>query len=350
MLINIRDLTFSQQDALVKELKEPAFRAKQVRDWLYSKNCVSITEMTNLSKELREKLSATHCADGLKTVNKEISRDGTIKYLFALKDGLTIETVYIPEEDRRTVCVSSQVGCKFSCEFCATGTQGFTRNLTIGEMLSQVTEVRRDRQAGEPTNVVFMGMGEPLDNLEAVAQSVAALNSPEGFNIGGRRITVSTAGLPDQIRKLASYGLNCNLAVSLHSADDKVRTSLMPINKKFPVGEVLAACSEYPLKQGRKITFELILFDGVNDTSQDAAKLIKALHYLRSKKVNLIRFNPVRTVSLQPSPPSKVEEFKTMLENAGIDTTIRISKGWDISAACGQLKSDFLNKAGTGAV
>jgi 23S rRNA (adenine2503-C2)-methyltransferase len=338
---NLKDLTFDQLDSVISDLKEPAFRAKQIRDWVYLKNCCSISDMTNLSKPFREKLDAAYSADGLETVEKTASKDGTIKYLFGLKDGLCVETVYIPEESRRTVCVSTQVGCRFACAFCATGKQGFSRNLTLAEILNQVIEVRRDRQAGEPTNVVFMGMGEPLDNFAPVVSAISILNSPEGFNIGARRITLSTAGIPAQIRKLADEGLNMNLAISLHSADDKVRTTLMPINKKNPIAEVIRACAEYPLKQMRKITFEIILFDGVNDSAQDAAKVIRALHPVKSKKVNLIRFNAVPEIKLKPSSREKAEAFKELLEKAQIDTTIRVSRGEDIAAACGQLKSDY---------
>lgn len=342
MRVNLKDLTFGDLDALAAQMKEPAFRAKQVRDWLYKKNCCSISEMTNLPKQLREKLEAGHCADGLEAVRKNTSSDGVLKYLFKLRDGLLVETVYIPEEGRRTVCVSSQVGCRFACAFCATGGQGFSRNLSLAEILNQVIEVRRDPDAGEPTNVVFMGMGEPLDNFDAVTSAVAILNSPDGFNIGGRRITISTAGMAGQIRKLAETGLNMNLAISLHSADDKTRSLLMPINRRYPLDDLIRACADYPLKHGRKLTFEAVLFDGVNDSPQDAAKLIRALHPVRAKKINLIRFNPVPEISYRPSPPEKVNAFKGLLENAGIDTTIRVSRGADIAAACGQLKSDYI--------
>jgi 23S rRNA (adenine2503-C2)-methyltransferase len=338
---NLKDFSFEELDSVIAGLKEPAFRAKQIRDWVYSKNCCSISDMTNLSKPFREKLDAAYCADGLTVVKKTASRDGTIKYLFGLKDELCVETVYIPEESRRTVCVSTQVGCKFACAFCATAKQGFSRNLSLGEILNQIIEVRRDPDAGEPTNVVFMGMGEPLDNFGPVTSAIGILNSPDGFNIGGRRITVSTAGIPGQIKKLADTGLSMNLAISLHSGDDKIRTTLMPINKKNPLAEVVKACADYPLKQGRKITFEIILFDGVNDSAQDAAKVIRALHPVRSKKVNLIRFNPVPQITYKPSSTEKVNAFKKALENADIDTTIRISRGDDIAAACGQLKSDY---------
>jgi len=338
-LINLKDLTFQEQDALIASLGEPAFRAKQIRDWLYRKNCCALSGMSNLSKPLREKLEITHCADGLTTLQKRESKDGTIKYLFGLVGGQSVETVYIPEEKRRTVCVSTQVGCKFSCAFCATGKQGFTRNLSIGEILNQVIEVRRDPDAGEVTNVVFMGMGEPLDNLEAVAQAARILNAEDGFNIGGRKITISTVGLPRQITKLGSYDLNANLAISLHAANNETRTSLLPANKKFPVEEIMKACAGYPLKQGRKITMEVILFDGVNDSPHDAKQMVRALHKVQAK-VNLIRFNPVGETELRPSPRPKMSAFKEILENSGIDCTIRMSKGEDIDAACGQLKSE----------
>ncbi|MBI5178604.1 MAG: 23S rRNA (adenine(2503)-C(2))-methyltransferase RlmN [Nitrospinae bacterium] len=336
MTVNLKDLTFARQDELIAALGEPKFRAKQVRDWLYAKNCRDITLMTNLSKPLREKLAVEHTAEGLKTLHRRAAADGTIKYLFGLADGLSVETVYIPEEKRKTVCVSTQVGCKFSCAFCATGSQGFTRNLSLGEILNQVIEARVD--AGDVTNVVFMGMGEPLDNYQAVVEAARMLNAKEGFNIGGRRITISTAGLAPQIEKLAGEGLNVNIAVSLHAADNAIRTRLMPINKKFPVEKLMDALTHYPLKEGRRITMEVILFDGVNDSAQDAKKLVRALHGLRAK-VNLIRFNPVAGAELQPSPRERVEQFRQSLENSGLDATIRISRGGDIEAACGQLKS-----------
>ncbi len=337
---NLKNLSWKEQDELMRSLGEPAFRAKQIRDWLYVKNCCDISEMTNLSKSFREKLALTHCASGLETVQKRTSKDGSIKYLFGLADGLSVETVYIPEDKRKTVCVSTQVGCKFSCEFCATGKQGFSRSLTAGEILNQVIEVRRDPSAAEVTNVVFMGMGEPLDNLEAVAEAARILNAEDGFNIGGRKITISTVGLPKQITKLASMELNANLAISLHAANNETRTSLMPVNKKFPVEEIMKACAEYPLKHGRKITMEVILFDGVNDSQHDAKQLIRAIHKVQAK-VNIIRFNPISESGFKPSGSERVNAFKETLENAGIDCTIRMSKGGDIEAACGQLKSSM---------
>ncbi len=334
--INLRDLTFAQLDHLVGAIGEPKFRAKQLKDWLYAKDAVDIGAMTNLSKGLREKLAATHTAQGPAIAAKRKAPDGTIKYLFALEDGNTVETVYIPEESRSTVCVSTQVGCKFGCAFCATGTMGFARDLTPAEILGQVIAARRD--AGPVTNVVFMGMGEPLDNLGAVAQAAEILHHPEGFNIGGRRITISTVGLPEKIRELGKTGLTVNLAISLHAADDAVRSRLMPVNKKYPVAEVMKACAAYPLQQGRKITMEMILFDGVNDRQEDLQALVKALKGVRAK-VNLIRFNPVGGVELKPSPRQTVEQFLKGVMAAGIDCTIRNSRGGEIEAACGQLKT-----------
>lgn len=334
--VNLKDLSFAQLDELTAAMGQPQFRAKQIRDWLYAKNAVDIASMTNLPKDFREHLAATHTAKGLATAARRAAADGTVKYLFALDDGLTVETVYIPEEKRNTVCVSTQVGCKFQCAFCATGTMGFSRNLTPAEILNQVIEARRG--AGEVTNVVFMGMGEPLDNFDAVTRAAEIMHHPEGFNIGARRITISTAGLPPQIDRLGKTGLKTNLAISLHAADDAVRSRLMPVNKKYPVAAIMKACARYPLQHGRKITMEVILFDGVNDRPGDAQALIRALRNVKAK-VNLIRFNPVTGAELRPSPREQVEKFQKALMAADIDCTIRISRGGEIDAACGQLKT-----------
>ncbi len=337
-MINLKDLSFSQQDELFASLGEPTFRAKQIRDWIYKKGCRSIDGMTNLSKSLRDELSRKYCADGLALAAKKKSQDGTIKFLFELKDGQTIETVYISEGKRGTVCVSTQVGCKFGCKFCATGSQGFSRNLTAAEILNQVIEAGADADAGPATHVVFMGMGEPLDNFENVVQSIEVLHSPDGFGIGGRRITISTAGLVPGIDRLGELSLNVNLAISLHSADNSIRNKLLPINKKYPVHDLMEACSRFPMRHGKKITMEVILFDGVNDSPSDAKMLVKALHGVMAK-VNLMTFNHVPGDRLKPSPKNRIAAFKECLEKSRIPVTIRKSKGTDIDAACGQLKS-----------
>ncbi len=336
--INLKNLSFAQIDELTAAMGQPKFRAKQMRDWLYNKNAVDIASMSNLPKEFREQLAATHTAQGLAIAAKRAAPDGTIKYLFTLDDGLTVETVFIPEEKRNTVCISTQVGCKFQCAFCATGTMGFSRNLTLAEILNQVIETRRD--AGEVTNVVFMGMGEPLDNFTAVTRALEVMHNPEGFNIGTRRITVSTVGLPAQIDKLGKSGLKTNLAISLHAANDAVRSRLMPVNKKYPVAAIMKACAHYPLQHGRAITMEVILFDGVNDRPEDVQALIRALRGVKAK-VNLICFNPVTGVELRPSPRERVEKFQKALMSADIDCTIRLSRGGEIEAACGQLRTSF---------
>ena len=339
--INLKNLTPKEQDDLFKTMGEPPYRARQLRKWLYQKYCCDIAAMTDFPKALREKLSQNYVADGLKTVERKVSQDGTIKYLFELEDGLTIETVNIPEGKRMTVCVSTQVGCKFRCEFCETGKQGFTRNLSVSEIVNQIIEANNDADCGTATNVVLMGMGEPLDNFEAVAEALRLLNSDEGFGIGKRRITLSTAGVVPGIQKLGELGLGINLAISLHAADDDTRTELMPINKKYPVRELMKACRDFPLTAQRAITMEVILFDSVNDTPSDAAKLIAALKGVRAK-VNLIRFNNVSAGRLKPSPDEKIERFMARIAVARIPVTLRESRGGDIMAACGQLKSSSL--------
>jgi len=336
--INLKDLTFEEQDDLFKTMGQPPFRARQLRKWLYQKHCRDISAMTDFPKALRDKLSQNYVADGLKTVERKVSQDGTIKQLFELADGLTVETVTIPEGKRRTVCVSTQVGCKFRCVFCETGKQGFTRNLRAGEILNQVIEVNNDSDAGAATNVVMMGMGEPLDNFEPVAQSLRLLNSKDGFGIGKRRITLSTAGVVPGIYRLGELGLGVNLAISLHAADDEIREKLMPINKKQPVRELMKACRDFPLSPQRLITMEIVLFDSVNDSVSDADKLAAALRGIRAK-VNLLRFNQVSTGGFKASPDEKIERFMARLAAKDIPVTLRESRGADIMAACGQLKS-----------
>ena len=347
-LVNLKELTFQEQDAVIKKMGEPPFRARQLRKWLYQKNCCDIGAMTDFSKALREKLSREFTAEGLITADKAVSGDGTVKYLFELSDGLTVETVLIPDEKRNTVCVSTQVGCKFGCLFCATGQQGFVRDLTAGEIANQVIESQTDltaRQAGKVTNVVFMGMGEPLDNFGALADVLRLFTSSEGFGLGKRRITVSTAGVVPGIEKLGDLGLGVNLAISLHSASDATRSLLMPINKKYPVKALMKSCAEFPLQPQRSITMEVILFDGVNDSAVDAKILVTALRGVKAK-VNLLRFNPVSHCGYTASPMGKVESFMARLLAARIPVTLRQSRGADIMAACGQLKSGHVEKTG----
>lgn len=335
---NLKDLAFDELAEVIKKLGEPPFRARQIFRWMYKKQICEIGEMSNLPKSLRENLSKEYCASGLELADKKLSEDGTIKYLFRLSDGQAVESVYIPDEKRGTVCVSTQAGCMFACAFCATGLQKFARNLSMGEIVNQVITVQKDRGAATVTHLVIMGMGEPLDNFDATVGAVRIFNSENGLGIGKRRITLSTAGVIPKIYRLGELALDINLAVSLHSADDEVRSRLMPINKKYPVSGLMKALREFPLKPQRKITIEILLFEGVNDSPNDAKKLIRALHGIKAK-VNLIRFNPVHSCSLLPSPDDRLKIFKERLENAEIVVTTRKSRGGDIQAACGQLKT-----------
>ncbi len=332
---NLRDLSFARQNELVAAIGEPSYRAGQLREWLYQKKCASIDDMTNIPGAMRSRLSEEYSIDVGEVTARQVSSDDTIKYLIGMADGMSVETVLIPEGSRKTVCVSTQVGCRYGCLFCATGTQGFSRDLTSGEITGQILVARAD--AGEVTNVVFMGMGEPLDNLPAVLTAIEALNSPEGFGIGVRRITVSTAGVVPAIEELSERGAGVNLAVSLHSADEDVRSRLMPINKKYPLDDLLAACRAFRLGPYRKLTFEVALFDGVNDSPEDARKLAKALRGNRCT-VNLLTFNPIDQPDLRASGDESAREFRSILEQAHIAATHRRSRGADINAACGQLR------------
>ena len=336
--INLKELTSQEQDDLFKTMGEPAYRARQLRKWLFQKQCCDIAAMSDFPKALREKLSENYVADSLKTVDKKVSRDGTIKYLFELPDSLTVETIFIPGKKRKTICISTQVGCKFRCDFCETGKQGFTRNLNVGEIVNQVIMANNDTDSDAVTNIVLMGMGEPLDNFEPVAESLRLFNSKEGFGISKRKITLSTAGLVPGIQKLGELDLGLNLAISLHAADDETRTKLMPINKKQPVRELMKACRDFPLAPQRLITMEVILFDSVNDSVSDAEKLAGVLKGVKAK-VNLMRFNQVSSSRLKASTDEKMERFMARLVAREIPVTIRASRGADIMAACGQLKS-----------
>lgn len=333
---NLRDLSFAEQNELVTAMGEPSYRAKQLREWLYQKECASINDMTNIPGAMRSRLSEEHSIDVGEVTARQVSSDGTIKYLIGMADGLSVETVLIPDGSRKTVCVSTQVGCRYGCLFCATGAQGFSRDLAAGEITGQILAARAD--AGEVTNVVFMGMGEPLDNLPAVLTAIEALNSPEGFGIGVRRITVSTAGVVPAIEALSERGVGVNLAVSLHSADEDIRSRLMPINNKYPLDDLLAACRAFRLGPYRKLTFEVALFDGVNDSPEDARKLAKALRGNRCT-VNLLTLNPVGRPDISPSSDERTREFRSVLEQAHIAVTHRRSRGADINAACGQLRA-----------
>lgn len=321
-------------EGLMKELGEPAFRAGQIFQWLH-RGAASFEEMTNLPKALREKLAGA-CALTVPTVErKQISRlDGTIKYLWRLSDGNCVETVLMRYHHGNTVCISSQVGCRMGCVFCASTIGGKVRNLTPVEMLDQVLFTQLDSGA-EISNIVLMGIGEPLDNLETVLRFLELVNSPEGMNIGMRHISLSTCGLVEQIDKLAEYRLQLTLSVSLHAPDDETRSRIMPVNRSVGVEKLFACCRRYFETTGRRISYEYAMIDGVNDADWQADLLVRHLRGTPGH-VNLIPLNDVAESPLKPS--RRVRQFQKRLESQGVTATVRRKLGGDIDASCGQLR------------
>lgn len=334
---NILDCGMEELEHLMEEWGESRFRHKQIIEWLYLKKAGSFALMTNLSKDLRAKLEARFTLRSLKIQDYRESNDGSVKFLFALKDGNAVEGVYMPDENRRALCVSTQVGCKFRCAFCLTGKMGFIRNLSLAEILEQVLAVQEWLGPEKSlTNMVLMGMGEPLDNYDNVMKALRIFNSPSGFKFGGRKITLSTVGLLPALERFKQEDLKINLAISLNAVDDAARSRLMPANKKYPLKDLLKFCREYPLQPGRRITFEYVLVPGVNDTDEDAEKLSRLLRGIKCK-VNLIPLNSGEGVPFSPMPQDRVDRFHEILVNSNVSVFTRKSRGLDILAACGQL-------------
>jgi 23S rRNA (adenine2503-C2)-methyltransferase len=346
---NLKGMDLAELQVFVDDLGEKKYRAAQLYGWLYAKAAQSFDEMTDISKDFRAVLSQISHISNLQLKTQSVSADTTKKYLFKLNDDLAIESVLIPstkksseEEKRLTLCVSTQVGCPLDCKFCATGTMGFTRNLTAGEIVDQVIQVQRNSQK-RITNLVYMGMGEPMLNYENVMKSIDIINDDRGLNIGARHITISTAGYADKIRQLADEERPVKLALSLHSLDNEKRTKLMPVTKKFSVDELIKALEYYYHKTHRRPTFEYILFDGFNDTAADIRAFVKLSRRLLCK-VNLIPFHSIAFAhptgigsSLKPTPAPRIEAFADALRKADITVMVRGSSGQDINAACGQL-------------
>lgn len=331
---NIRDLDLEEIENELVAMGEKKYRAKQIFAWIY-RNVDSFEEMTDLPKELIEKLSEKFYIKDIEMANFQKSKDGTIKYLFRLNDGNAIESVIMKYKYGNTACVSNQIGCKMGCNFCASAKIGFVRNLTPGEIVSQILEI--EKQSGEKiSNVVFMGIGEPLDNYDNVLKAIRLINDPKGLNIGARHISISTCGLVPNIKRLADEKLQCNLCISLHSSKDDVRSSMMPINNKYKISEVIEACKYYIEKTNRRITFEYALVDGVNDSLEDALHLSKLLKGMLCH-VNLIPINKIKDGIYEKSSTEKILAFRDFLNDKGIVATVRRELGSDISAACGQL-------------
>ena len=347
---SILDMSQDELTEYMTELGEPAFRAKQVWEWLYQHHVADFDAMTSLPKSLREKLSAGMTANPLKLVTEQVSLSGdTLKRLYQLPDGNTIESVLMLYDRRRTLCISSQAGCAMGCTFCATAIGGLARNLTAGEIVAQVLDYARflAEPDAEPevdverpttvTNIVFMGMGEPMHNYKNVWSAIRRIVDPNGFGLGARNITVSTVGLVPMIDRMADEGLQVGLAISLHSPTDEVRESLVPIDRRYPVDELLAAVDRYIDKTHRRVTFEYAMMRGINDSAEQAHLLAQRL---RGKlcHINLIPLNPVADSPFQPSTNETLERFAAILQNAGISTTVRQRRGIEINAGCGQLR------------
>ncbi len=337
--INIRELSESELKNWFLENKEPAFRVKQLREWLWQKSARDFDTMTNLSKPLREKLKEQFTFHGAEIDTSQISSDRTIKNAFRLFDGNIVEGVLIPTETRMTACVSSQVGCSLTCTFCATGKLERLRNLEAGEIYDQVAILRMqaEEKYGIPlSNIVYMGMGEPLLNYSNVLESIEYITSPEGLNMSPQRITVSTAGIAKMIKRLGDDEVRFNLALSLHAANDAKRNKIMPINEQNSLDVLEEALNYFSDKTGTRVTFEYIVFENFNDEISDAMELETFCRKTKAK-VNLIEYNPIDDGKFKNASANKIDAFKNYLENKGIIVNIRRSRGKDIDAACGQL-------------
>ena len=345
MTADIRDLTLEELGAELERMGERRFRAAQIFGWLYKKRATAFDDFTTLAKPLRERLAGRFAIGALEVADARESTDGTTKLLFRLADGEHIETVLIPAGPRLTVCLSTQVGCKFACAFCASGRRGFRRDLRPSEIVGQVLHVRA-ALGREPTNYVFMGMGEPLDNWTNVEKAIRIMNAPEGMAIAARRVTVSTAGFVDAFARLAALDLQINVSLSLHAVTDRLRDRLMPINRRFPLEAVVKAAEEYIRSGGRLITLEYCVIAGLNDSLDDADGLAAIARRLRAK-VNLIAYSPVEGQEFKTPSDAEISRFKRWLEERKVGTTLRLSKGSDIAAACGQLAGRFKEKSGS---
>ena len=333
--INLMGYSRQELTQFIEDIGEKSFRASQIWSWMYMKGVTSFAGMTNISRELQQKLDGIAAIRSLKLVEKKRSPlSGTEKFLWELEDGLRIESVYIPEKGRRTVCLSTQVGCALGCTFCATGRMGFARNATCYEIVDQVLSV--GRQVGQkPTNIVVMGMGEPFLNYENVMKALAILNDPEGVAIGSRKITISTAGIVPQLYRYSEEGRPFRLAVSLNATTESQRSRIMPINKTYPIHQLLKVAREYTKKRRKRLTFEYVLLKGVNDTPEDGRRLLQLLKGIPSK-VNLIAYNATTNGYTRPDEEG-LRAFAESIRPLCAPVTLRLSRGSDIDGACGQL-------------
>lgn len=341
---NLLDYTPLELESLAQELGEPAYRGRQLASWIYQKNVLDFELMTDLAKSFRSRLLAGAVIEAPTVDHVVNSTDGSRKFILSLSDGKRIHAVLMPDDDRQTLCLSTQVGCGFACAFCSTGTMGMVRNLTPGEIVGQLLAVRGELPPdSRVTHLVFMGMGEPLANYKATVKALRIFSDPLACGFSPRRITVSTVGLVKGIENLARENLHVNLAISLHATTDEQRNVLMPINRGYSLGDLLAACRRFQKPVRRRIFFEYVLLEGVNDSIEDARRLVQLLRGLRAK-VNLIPFNEWPGAHFCRPPLPKVLAFQKVLLDHGLIATIRWSKGEDIGAACGQLQEPTLKE------
>jgi 23S rRNA (adenine2503-C2)-methyltransferase len=335
---DIKELTLKELEEYLAKNNWPKFHARQVFSWVYKKNVAVFQEMSDLPGPLQKQLKDNFSLLSLKLAAKQKSRDGTQKLLLELNDKNLIEAVIIPTQNRVTGCISTQAGCKFACKFCASGMGGFKRNLTYAEMCDEILHLKNNAQDNLITHLVFMGIGEPLDNYDNLLKAVRIINAAWGFNIGARRITVSTCGISPGIEKLADEGLQIELSVSLHAADDKTRSRIMPVNKIYSLKNLIGACQRYVKKTNRQITFEYALIKGINSDLQNALNLSTILKAIKLAKVNLIPANFIQEYGVEPPKKLEILLFRDYLLKQGVNVTLRKLRGADIEAACGQLR------------
>ena len=344
---NIKDYNLEELKQELVKLGEKPFRAEQIFKWIFQEKVKSFDEMTNISLELREKLKKEYTICNFNILKKQESKDGTIKYLFDVLDGNAIETVLMSYHHGYSICVSSQIGCKMGCKFCASTGINFIRSLTSGEIVEQILAVEQDTEI-RISNVVFMGIGEPLDNYDNVINAIRIINNPKGLNIGARHISISTSGLVPKIYKLAEENIPCTLSISLHATTNEKRSKMMPVNDAYPIEELIKACKDYIKKTNRRISFEYALAKDNNDNKEDAKELVHLLKGMLCH-VNLIPINKIENGSFTKSSNENIMKFRDYLNDHGIVATIRRELGSDIDAACGQLRRKNLRQNGDGA-
>lgn len=340
---NIKELNLGELENILKHWNELPFHARQIFSWIYKKGVCDFNQMSDLSDALRKRLKENFSLCDLKLIKVLLSKDGTEKFLLGLSDNHFIEAVIIPMEKRTTACLSTQVGCKFACRFCASGLLGFKRNLTCAEMLEEILFLKNNSQNKKITHLVFMGIGESLDNYDHCLRAIRIINSVYANNIGARRITISTCGIIPAIKRLSDEGLQIELSISLHAADEKTRSQIMPINKIYPLSKLIPACRQYIQKTKRQFTFEYILIKDINSALQNAQNLCKILHSLNCK-VNLIPCNSIRELRVEPPNKLEILLFRDYLLKQGINVTLRQPRGQDIEAGCGQLRLRYEKK------